>query len=246
MFELIPAIDIQAGRCVRLFQGDFGQATDYGDDPVGQALAWQSAGATRLHIVDLDGARSGRPVHLELIRRIARRLDIPIQVGGGLRTAESVNRVLRAGAERVVLGTALLESPRTVTACLRQHASRLIAGIDARNGRAATRGWLADTDTSALALAARLAERGFQRVVYTDISRDGAMSGPNLAALTEMVARSGMSVIASGGVRNLDDLRATRAAGADGAIVGRALYTGDLDLGSALSALRESELSHAS
>jgi phosphoribosylformimino-5-aminoimidazole carboxamide ribotide isomerase len=146
----------------------------------------------------------------------------------------------------VVLGTALLESPRTVSACLRKYSSRLIAGIDARNGRAATRGWLTNTDTSALALAARLAERGFQRVVYTDISRDGALSGPNLTALAEMVARSGMSVIASGGIRHLDDLHAARKVGAEGAIVGRALYTGDLDLGSALSAIRESELSRAS
>ena len=245
MFELIPAIDIQAGRCVRLLRGDFTQVTDFGDDPVAQALAWQSAGATRLHVVDLDGARRGAPVHLDLIRAIAGRLDIPVQVGGGLRTTDSVARMLRAGADRAILGTALLESPRTVRACLRRFGDRLVAGIDARDGRAAVRGWLTDSDTPALSLARQLADQGFARVIYTDISRDGALSGPNLGALTEMVQRSGMRVVASGGVGTVADVLATRKGGAEGVIVGRALYTGYVRMSEALAALREPEVVHA-
>ncbi len=245
MFELIPAIDLQGGRCVRLLRGDFGQATVYGDDPVAQALAWQAAGAPRLHVVDLDGARAGAPAHLEVIRAITRRLQIPVQVGGGLRTTASVERVLRYGADRAILGTALLESPRTVAACVRRFPERVVAGIDARDGRVAVRGWLAQSDTSALALARRLAELGFQRVIYTDIARDGALAGPNLEALREMVQRSNLRVIASGGIRSVADLLAVRDAGAEGAIVGRALYTGDVALGEALAVLREKEVTHA-
>jgi len=245
VFELVPAIDLQAGRCVRLLRGDFAQATSYGDNPLGQALAWQAAGAPRLHLVDLDGARSGTPVHLEVIRDIARHLDIPIQVGGGLRTTESVERVLRAGAERAILGTALLESPATVRACLRRFKARLIAGIDARDGRVAVRGWLRDTQASALGLAQRLAALGFERVITTDIARDGALAGPNLESLAAMVRESGMQVIASGGVRSVADLLAVRATGAEGAVVGRALYTGDLDLREALAALDQGAPAHA-
>jgi phosphoribosylformimino-5-aminoimidazole carboxamide ribotide isomerase len=245
VFQLIPAIDLQGGRCVRLLRGDFGQSTAYGDDPVAQALAWQAAGAPRLHVVDLDGAREGRPVHMDLVRAIARSLAIPLQVGGGLRTTESVQRALRAGADRVVLGTALLESPRTLDACLRRFGDRVIAGIDARAGMVAVRGWLRDSDTAALSLARRLGERGFVRVVYTDIARDGAMSGPNLDALGEMVRESGLRVIASGGVRSIADLLAVRERGAEAAIVGRALYTGDLALGEALAALSAREPARA-
>jgi len=245
VFELIPAIDIQAGRCVRLLRGDFAQATDYGDDPLAQALAWQAAGARRLHLVDLDGARTGAPVHVELARAIARKLDIPVQVGGGLRTTRDVERMLSAGVERVVLGTALLESPRTVRACLDRYPRRIVAGIDAREGNVAVRGWLADTGTSALALARRLAALGVERAVYTDIGRDGALGGPNLEGLDDMVANSGLRVIASGGIRGVADLLAVRATGAEAAIVGRALYTGDLDLGAALAALARPEVAGA-
>jgi phosphoribosylformimino-5-aminoimidazole carboxamide ribotide isomerase len=245
MFELIPAIDIQGGRCVRLLQGDFAQATDYGDDPLAQALAWQAGGARRLHLVDLDGARTGVPVHLELARAIARKLDIPVQVGGGLRTTRDVERMLSAGVDRVALGTALLESPKTARACAARYPGRVIASLDERGGNVAVRGWLANTSTSALALARHLAASGLERTVYTDISRDGALTGPNLAALREMVQQSGLKVIASGGIRNVGDVLAVRASGAEAVIVGRALYTGDLRLGEALDALAEQEAAGA-
>jgi phosphoribosylformimino-5-aminoimidazole carboxamide ribotide isomerase len=229
---VIPSIDLRGGRCVRLYQGDYGRETVVGDDPVAMARHWQAAGARLLHVVDLDGARDGRPVQLDLVRRICEVLTIPVQVGGGMRTAADVAAALDAGASRVILGTIALEQPTVVDELLARHgAARLVLGLDARDGRVASHGWLATSTVEASVLAQAMAARGIQTVVYTDIGRDSTLSGPNVAATAALARASGLAVIASGGVTRREDLTALAAEpGISGAIVGRALYTGDLRL----------------
>lgn len=242
-FELIPAIDLRDGRCVRLFQGNFERETIFGDDPVAMARHWATLGATRLHVVDLDGARAGAPLQLALVARIAAAVEVPIELGGGLRTEEDVARALEAGAGRVVLGTAALANPdeasaeRFRRACLDRHAERIVIGLDARAGRLALRGWQVTTDADPFGFAARLRAEGFRRVIYTDIARDGALVGPNLAHIRRLCRIPGLAVIASGGVSRVGDLEALMRAGAEAAIVGQALYTGALSLVEALERL---------
>jgi phosphoribosylformimino-5-aminoimidazole carboxamide ribotide isomerase len=245
MFEIVPAIDIQGGRCVRLLHGRFDEVTEYADDPVEQAAAWVRLGATRIHVVDLDAARTGEPLNVEIVRRIVADAGVPVQVGGGLRTFEAAARMLELGADRVVLGTALLESPETLAACLEHFPERVVAGIDARDGKVAVRGWAEESRIEALELARRLASVGVVRTIYTDIRRDGALTGPNLDGLRDMVQASGMRVIASGGIGSLEDVFAVRREGAEAVVVGRALYTGDLLLPAALAALEDQEMSRA-
>jgi phosphoribosylformimino-5-aminoimidazole carboxamide ribotide isomerase len=229
---VIPAIDLRGGRCVRLYQGDFERETVVGDDPVAMARHWQAAGARLLHLVDLDGAREGRPVHLPLVGRIRAALDIPIELGGGPRTAEDVAAMLAAGADRVILGTVALEQPALVAAMIERHGpDRIVLGLDAREGQVATRGWQATSEVAALTLARKMAALGVRTVIYTDIARDGTLTGPNVAATGSLARASGLGVIASGGVSRRADLAALAAqSGVIGAIVGRALYTGDLRL----------------
>jgi len=231
---VIPSIDLRGGRCVRLMQGDFARETVYGDDPVAIARRWQEAGAPRLHVVDLDGAREGRPVQAEIIGEIARALAIPVQAGGGLRTLDDVAAALDAGLARVVLGTTALEDRALLAAALaRWGAERIVVGLDARDGLVATRGWRATSTTRATDLARDLAALGVRRVLYTDIARDGTLTAPNYAALRDLAARCpGLAILASGGVAAREHLAALAAIpGVEGAIVGRALYTGDLALG---------------
>lgn len=230
---VIPAIDLRGGRCVRLYQGDYARETVVGDDPVAMARHWQAAGAQVLHVVDLDGARAGRPVQLPLMRAICAALTIPVQIGGGLRTEADVAAALTAGAQRVILGTVALDDPTLVDAVLARHGpERVVLGLDARDGRVASRGWLTTSEVEAGALASAMAGRGIRTVVYTDIGRDGTLSGPNVAATAALTRTSGLAVIASGGVTRREDLAALAAApGIIGAIVGRALYSGDLVLG---------------
>ena len=243
-FELIPAIDLRAGRCVRLFQGDFERETVFGDDPVAMARHWQSRGASRLHVVDLDGAREGAPAQLELVGQMVRAVDVPVQLGGGLRTLEQVARAVGIGAERVILGTAAIANPDEASAmvfrraCLEQHGSRVVIGLDAREGKLAVRGWSENTAADAFDFGRRLANEGFDRIVYTDISRDGALVGPNLEHIRRLARIPGLAVIASGGVGSLEDLVALAASGAEAAIVGQALYSGAVDLPTALDGLR--------
>ena len=238
MFEVIPAIDLKDGRCVRLVQGDFQRQTVFGDDPAGVAVGWESAGAERIHVVDLDGARGGKPVQLDAIKAIASAVRIPVQLGGGLRRLEDVEAAFHAGVDRVVLGTAALEDPGFLATALERHGERIAVGIDARDGRVAVRAWQTVADADAYSFAAQLASDGVRTMIYTDIGKDGTLEGPNLAAVQRMITTvPSVHMIASGGVRSIDDLFALRDAGARGVIVGRALYTGDVDLSAAISAM---------
>lgn len=235
MFEVIPAIDLRGGQCVRLVQGDFDRATVYGDDPPGMARRWAAAGATRVHVVDLDGSKAGQPLQLDVVGAIVQAVALPVQLGGGLRRLADIEAAFAAGVSRVILGTAALEDPAFLDAALARYAERVAVGIDARDGRVAVRGWLDVSDVAALDLAARVAERGARTIVYTDIGRDGMLTGPNLEAMHQMAeAVPDVDVIASGGVGKLDDVLALLDTGVRGVIVGKAIYTGDLDLGEAI------------
>ena len=235
--EVIPAIDLKDGACVRLYQGDFEKTTVFSTDPAETALRWQSAGAPRIHVVDLDGSRSGIPANLESIRAIADAVSVPLQVGGGVRTVETAQALLEAGVERVVLGTAAVEDPALVEElCRSWGAERVVVAVDARKGRVAIRGWTEDTPVDATELVKEMAALGPGRFLYTDISRDGTMTAPNFDAVAAMVQNTGMAIIASGGVTSLADLRRLAQTGAEAAIVGRALYEGSLDLAEAIEA----------
>ena len=230
---VIPAIDLRGGRCVRLMQGDFARETVYGDDPVQMALRWQAAGATMLHVVDLDGAKAGYPAQAAIVSAIARALTIPTELGGGLRSLDHLAAAFAGGVARAVLGTAAIEDRDLLTAALdRWGAERIVLGLDAREGMVATRGWIETTAVRATELARELAALGVRHVVYTDIGRDGTLHEPNYAALRELAEASGLAVIASGGVARREQLAALAAVpGVEAAIVGRALYTGDVALG---------------
>jgi phosphoribosylformimino-5-aminoimidazole carboxamide ribotide isomerase len=230
MMEIIPAIDIRDGRCVRLYQGDYTQETVFSDDPVAMARRWQDEGAKRLHIVDLDGAREGHPVNDTVVAAIAHDVSIPCQVGGGIRGVEAVDRYLDAGLDRVILGSVAVEQPSVLEAALARHAESVIVGIDARNGRIALHGWRERSSAKAEKLAQRLAALGIQRFIYTDISRDGTLRGPNFAATARLTKCVPVPVIASGGVATLDHIRRLQKTGVEGVILGRALYTGALSL----------------
>jgi phosphoribosylformimino-5-aminoimidazole carboxamide ribotide isomerase len=231
---ILPAIDIKDGRCVRLYQGDYARATTYGDDPVEVALRWQRAGANWLHVVDLDGALQGAPVNVGLIQRIRQATSLHIEVGGGMRTLEHMERVLDLGVDRVILGTVAIRNPELLLAALKRWDERIVVGIDARDGSVAVAGWMETSCVQAADLAIQLCAAGVKRFIYTDISRDGALNGPNFHSLAEMCLATTSAMIASGGVRSVADLRALEALGVEGAIVGKALYTGDIDLATAL------------
>jgi phosphoribosylformimino-5-aminoimidazole carboxamide ribotide isomerase len=238
-FELIPAIDVLGGRAVRLAQGSYERATVFSDDPGEVAERFARHSIPRLHVVDLDGARQGRPVNADALRRIvACAPGVPVQLGGGLRSLEAVEQALATGVDRVVLGTAALRDPALVREAARRFPGRVAVGIDARDGRVAVSGWLETSDTRALELAPRFEQAGVAALVYTDIARDGMLAGPNLEATAALAASVRIPVIASGGVASEEDvLRAAafRDRGVAGIIVGRALYTGGLDLGRALA-----------
>jgi phosphoribosylformimino-5-aminoimidazole carboxamide ribotide isomerase len=245
VMEIIPAIDLLGGACVRLHQGDYDQVTRFSDDPVAQAMSWQTQGARRLHLVDLDGAKSGEPVNDSAVRAITAALAIPVQLGGGVRTLERAETLLACGLDRVILGTAALENPELVKTLASRHPGRIVVGIDARDGKVATRGWLETSNTEATGLAAALSNTGIAAIISTDIATDGTLQGPNLAALRSMAAASAVPVIASGGVGCMADLLALLALeplGISGVIVGRALYDGRVDLAEAIEALATERL----
>lgn len=231
---ILPAIDIKDGRCVRLYQGDYSKATTYGDDPVEVALRWQGAGASWLHVVDLDGAIQGSPVNAGLIKRIRQATTLHIEVGGGMRSFEHIERILDLGVDRVILGTVAIRNPDLLQEALLRWDDRIVVGIDARDGWVAVAGWLETSRVQAADLAIKLSAAGVKRFVYTDISRDGALNGPNFNSLAEMCLATTSAMIASGGVRSIADLRALEALGVEGTIVGKALYTGDMDLATVL------------
>ena len=236
--EVIPAIDLRQGRCVRLYQGDYGQETVFSDDPIGMALHWQGLGALRLHIVDLDGAARGEPCHATLIAEMVRSLTIPVQFGGGLRDLEAVEVVLGLGVERAILGTAAVEDHALVAEACRRFSERIIVSIDAREGYVAIHGWRDKTSVTAGELVERMAELGVRRFIYTDIARDGTLTEPSFSAIARLVGRTSLPIIASGGISSLEHIKRLAELGVEGAIVGRALYTGDVDLKEALGAVK--------
>ena len=207
----------------------------FSDDPLDTALQLQSMGASRLHIVDLDGAASGDMLNLDIIREIANAMLIPTQLGGGVRDLETIEKLLKAGIERVILGTAAVENPEIVIEACRQYRESIIIGIDAREGRAATHGWLRDTEQTAVELAMSMAQLGARRFIYTDISRDGTLTEPNFSAIAEMIDTIRLPIVAAGGISSLNHLKMLNKLGAEGAIVGKALYTGDISLKQALA-----------
>ncbi len=238
---IFPAIDLQGGRCVRLTQGDFARSQAFSDDPAAIARRWQAEGGHWLHVVDLDGARAGTPQNLAAIQAIRAAISMPLEVGGGLRTLESVAALFDLGIDRAILGTAALKDRVFLRACLARWGDKIAVGLDARNGLVATDGWLETSTTSALTLAQELAAEGVARFIYTDIARDGMLSGPNLTSLAQLQQAIAQPIIASGGVSSLADLRALAALGVEGAIIGRALYTGEVKLPEAVAALERGE-----
>jgi phosphoribosylformimino-5-aminoimidazole carboxamide ribotide isomerase len=236
---LYPAIDLKDGQCVRLLRGAMDAATVFGDDPAAQARAFTAAGCRWLHLVDLNGAFAGRPVNAAAVEAILAAVAIPVQLGGGIRDRATIEAWLDKGVARVILGTAALRDPGLVRTAAAAHPGRVAVGIDARDGRVAVEGWAETSDTLAVDLARRFEDAGVAAIVYTDIERDGAMQGPNVAATAALANAVSIPVIASGGVSSLADLRALKQSGAplDGVISGRALYEGRLDLAEAVACL---------
>jgi phosphoribosylformimino-5-aminoimidazole carboxamide ribotide isomerase len=235
--ELIPAIDIKDGQCVRLYQGDFQQATVYSDDPVAVAQRWVAQGATRLHVVDLDGAKSGRPVNTDAVLAIVQSANVPVQLGGGLRREEDMAAVLSLGVERIILGTIAVENQALLERTLARYGDRVIVGVDARDGLVATAGWTETANISAPSLIERMGELGVARIIYTDIARDGTLTEPNYSALRALVRADGPAIIASGGIARVDHVQRLAGLGVEGAIIGKALYSGAIELSVALAAL---------
>jgi phosphoribosylformimino-5-aminoimidazole carboxamide ribotide isomerase len=236
--QIWPAIDLLGGKCVRLEQGDYRRETVFADDPISVAKDFQRQGARHLHLVDLDGARAGRPVNLEAVRAILAAVDLEVELGGGIRDETSIASLLAAGLSRLVLGTSALKRPAWFRDMCRKYPGRLALGVDARNGLVATDGWLETSSVQAVELVQQFADDPLAAVVYTDIATDGMLQGPNVAAMQEMQAAVSLPVIASGGVTTAGDVAALAAAGMAGAIVGRALYAGALTLTEALQAAR--------
>ncbi len=239
--EIIPAIDLKGGKCVRLVQGDMDRDTIYSDDPVATAKMWMEKGATRLHVVDLDGAVKGRPVNGEFIESIIDSLTIPVQVGGGIRDIETIDFYISLGADRVILGTAAQDNPDLVIKACDIYHDRIVVGIDAKNGLVAVKGWKEITSKRAIDLAGEFEDYGVAAIIYTDISRDGMMQGPNIEATRELALSVDIPVIASGGVSSLEDIKALlplERDGVEGIITGRAIYTGALKLEEAIALAR--------
>ncbi len=231
---IFPAIDLRGGKCVRLIQGDFDKETVYSDDPQATALKWQSLGAKFLHVVDLDGARAGSPQNLDAIKKILAAIKIPIEVGGGIRTLDDAEKLLSLGVRRVILGSVAVENISLVEAAVKKFGDKIVVGIDARGGFVAVHGWEKSSAVKADELAKKIVAAGVKTIIYTDISKDGMLSGVNTKTFTELAKYSGAEIIASGGVKSIEDIRALKAAGIAGVIVGKAIYTGALDLKSAI------------
>jgi phosphoribosylformimino-5-aminoimidazole carboxamide ribotide isomerase len=238
---LYPAIDMLDGRAVRLHQGHFDEATVYHDDPLAAAQTWLDAGARALHLIDLDGAREGRPVNLEHVRRVAAAAgDVPVQVGGGLRDEAAVASVLDAGAARAIVGTAAYRDPAFLDAALGEHGDRVAVALDVRDGRVSAAGWTERTEWTAEEVAERLRDQGVQTVIYTNADRDGTLAGADLEGTARVSAALGRPVLASGGIGSLEDLHALRALGdgvVDGVVVGKALFEGRFDVAAGQAAL---------
>jgi len=239
--EIIPAIDLLNGKCVRLNQGNYNEVTKFNSDPVKQAQIWESQGAKRLHLVDLDGAKTGEPINDLTIKKIKRSISIPIQLGGGIRTIDRAKELLGIGIDRIILGTIAIENPELVKVLSQEYPRRVAVGIDAKEGMVATRGWLKQSEISSLELAKQLNDLELAAIISTDIATDGTLKGPNVQALREITEISINPVIASGGIGSIADLISLsdfENEGIEGIIVGRALYDGSIDFKEALLALK--------
>jgi phosphoribosylformimino-5-aminoimidazole carboxamide ribotide isomerase len=238
-FQIIPAIDIRGGKCVRLLQGDYAQETVYGADPLAMAQKWADEGAPRLHVVDLDGAREGRSINLSVIQSIAQTLSIPVQVGGGIRSHDALDALLDAGVERCILGTQAAKDPHWAEETFAIYADAEILGLDARDGKVAVSGWQETSNVPATQFAKYMEEAGCARIIFTDIARDGMLTGPNLDALREMTEAVGIPVIASGGIKSASDVpELMKINGIEGLITGKALYEGTTTMQQLLEAVR--------
>ena len=236
--KLFPAIDIRGGKCVRLLKGDFDQETVFSDSPADMAAQWESQGAEFLHLVDLDGARAGKPQNLETVKAILAKVKIPVELGGGIRTLEDITEVLGLGVRRVILGSVAVHDPALVKAACEQYGDRVVVGIDAKEGMVAVEGWGQTSNLEAPVLGKMMAEAGVKTIIYTDISRDGTLGGVNVAATVEMAEKSGLEVVASGGIKDIEDIKALKEhekSGVAGAILGKSLYMHTLDLKEALA-----------
>jgi phosphoribosylformimino-5-aminoimidazole carboxamide ribotide isomerase len=234
--QVWPAIDLRAGKCVRLQQGDYGRETVFGDDPAAMARHWVDEGARFLHLVDLDGAKAGRAANLDSVRAILAAVNVPCELGGGIRDEDTIRSLLELGLARLVVGTKALREPDWFHQVANRFPGRLVLGLDARGGRVATDGWLATSETSAVELARQFDDEPLAAIIYTDIATDGMLGGPNLSAIREMQAAVRLPIIASGGVTTADDVADVAALGVAGCIIGRSLYEGKLTLQEALSA----------
>ena len=232
--DVIPAIDLRGGKCVRLYMGDYEKETIYGNDPVEVACRWQEQGARRLHVVDLDGALLGEPANLDVIADIVRSVNIPVQVGGGIRRILTAERLLQLGVARIIFGTVAIDDPNLVAEACRCFGEAVVVSIDAQDGLVAVRGWKARSTVPVAELVNRMAVVGVKRFVYTDIGRDGTLTEPNFEAIADLLKKTTLPIIVSGGVSSLEHIKRIKALGAEGAIVGKALYTGDVDLNQAI------------
>lgn len=237
--ELFPAIDLRSGQAVRLYQGDYNQTTVYSPDPVSVAEDFKAQGARNLHLVDLDGAKDGALSNFDTISAIVKRSGLFIEVGGGIRDEARICRYLDLGVGRVILGTAAVQQPDFLREMVRKYGRQIAVGVDARDGRVATHGWLETTDTDSFAFCETLRDWGVSTVIYTDISRDGGLQGTNLEAYRRLTRISGLDIVASGGITNLSELQELEAMGAAGAILGKALYAGKLSLREAAALLKK-------
>lgn len=237
--QIIPAVDMLDGKCVRLAQGRFDRSIVFSDDPVDAAKRWVDEGAQRLHLVDLNGSRMGAPQELSSIRRILAAVEVPVQLGGGIRTLETARHMLDLGVERVIIGTSAALDADAAAAIFGELGEHAILGVDAKDGYVAVKGWQEVTNETAVEFAQRMQSLGARRVIYTDISRDGMLSGVNAQAMAAMVGSLDIPVIASGGVSSVEDIAVLQTTGVEGAIVGKALYTGKLTLADALKAALE-------
>jgi phosphoribosylformimino-5-aminoimidazole carboxamide ribotide isomerase len=231
---IYPAIDIRAGKCVRLVQGNYNEESVYAQNPLEVALGFEKSGAEYIHLVDLDGAKSGRSQNLGLVVEIAAKLSIPVQLGGGIRTMENIEEVLASGVQRVILSTAAVNNSKLVKEAVRKYKDKIAVGIDARNGKVATEGWLINSDLDALEFGKIMEDIGVKTIIYTDISRDGMLIGPNFSAMEEMAKAVKIRVIASGGVAEMNDLEQLKATGVEGVIIGKAIYAGNIKLEEAI------------
>ena len=245
---IFPAIDIRGGKCVRLFKGDFAQETVFSDKPEEMAAKWEAQGGKFLHLVDLDGALAGKSVNLAVVKRIVDTVKIPVELGGGIRTMENIDEVLALGVQRVILGSVAVKKPALVKEACQKYGDRVVVGIDAKDGIVAVDGWGVSGDVEVTVLAKEMAKAGVKTIIYTDISRDGTLSGVNVEATARLARESGVKIVASGGVKSLDDIEALlpyEKDGIEGVIVGKSIYTGSLDLQEAIALVESAETGEA-